>query len=220
VTDTIEYVTQGRPKGSRNRRTKELWDRLEARGDLDPADFLSSIVSNPQEPKEQRIQASGLLMPYKYGRHGSIIPARYLEDDIEVPEFTSVEIAEKFLAYITARVAAKTLELDFADSLTKMTVAWIQSQYAKQGIELKAVAQGTVSHEQVIRIEGGLDQLPGTAIIGMESYPVVDNDILSRPPTNGHALPDPSTLNPSTIDGVHTAEPVTPTDSIKTDGTV
>jgi hypothetical protein len=61
---SIEYVTQGRPKGSRNRRTKEIIDRLQARGDLDPIDFLSTIVTNEEEPKELRVQASNVLLPY------------------------------------------------------------------------------------------------------------------------------------------------------------
>jgi len=58
-----EGQTFGRPRGSRNRRTKEIFDRLEERGDLDPADLLSSIVTNTEELKELRIQAAGMLMP-------------------------------------------------------------------------------------------------------------------------------------------------------------
>src|SRR5215467_14380774 len=40
----------GRRPGSRNKRTAEIFHRLESRGDLDPADLLSSIVTNNQEP--------------------------------------------------------------------------------------------------------------------------------------------------------------------------
>jgi hypothetical protein len=61
----------GRKVGSRNKRTEEIFNRLEARGDLDPADLLSSIVTDQQEPKELRIQAAGLLMPYKYSKMGT-----------------------------------------------------------------------------------------------------------------------------------------------------
>ena len=161
MTDTtIEYVRQGRPPGSRNKRTAKLFNRLEARGDLDPADFLSSIITNPEEPKELRIQAAGLFMPYKYGKHGSIPPARFLEEEIEVPEFTSVDVAEKFLAHITVLLGCNKLELDFASAFRELTVGWIQSQYAKQGIDLKAQAQGAINHEQTIHITGGLPPLP------------------------------------------------------------
>jgi hypothetical protein len=41
-----------------NKRTAEIFNRLENRGDLDPADLLSSIVTSNQEPKELRIQAA------------------------------------------------------------------------------------------------------------------------------------------------------------------
>ena len=60
-------LSPGRRLGSRNKRTAEIFNRLETRGDIDPADLLSSIVTNPQEQQELRIQAAGLLMPYKYG---------------------------------------------------------------------------------------------------------------------------------------------------------
>ena len=57
----------GRRHGSRNKRTAEIFHRLENRGDLDPADLLSSIVTNNEEPKELRIQAAkgleGVQMP-------------------------------------------------------------------------------------------------------------------------------------------------------------
>src|SRR5262252_10930453 len=81
----------GRRPGSRNKRTAEIFHRLESRGDLDPADLLSSIVTNNQEPKELRIQAAGLLMPYKYGKHGSIPPLRYIDEPIQLPEPTTIE---------------------------------------------------------------------------------------------------------------------------------
>jgi hypothetical protein len=193
----VEYVSLGRPKGSRNKRTTEIFNRLEERGDLDPVDFLSSIVTNNNEPKELRIQAAGLVIPYKYSRMGSAPPTRYIEQEIEVPEFTSVDVAEQFLAKITTLLAAGQLDLDFADSLTKTTVGWIQSQYAKQGIDLKAQAQGSGAGEQTIRILGGLEPLPGTNI--------------SMPPReiiNGKSTYDLLEHgNPSSIDGVHTAEP-------------
>jgi|SRR6516164_9866871 hypothetical protein len=76
----------GRRHGSRNKRTAEIFNRLENRGDLDPADLLSSIVTNNQEANELRIQAAGLLMPYKYGKHGSIPPLRYNDEPIQLPE--------------------------------------------------------------------------------------------------------------------------------------
>jgi hypothetical protein len=51
----------GRNKGSRNRRDAELWIKLEARGDKDPAEFLSELVSNEKESQELRAQAANWL---------------------------------------------------------------------------------------------------------------------------------------------------------------
>jgi hypothetical protein len=53
----------GRPVGSRNKRDAELWSRLEARGDLDPAELLSSIVTDTKETKELRAQAANFDTP-------------------------------------------------------------------------------------------------------------------------------------------------------------
>jgi hypothetical protein len=50
-----------------------LRDRLRALGYLDPADFLSSIVTDKREARELRIQAAGLLMPYQYSKLGKTL---------------------------------------------------------------------------------------------------------------------------------------------------
>src|SRR5262252_7800151 len=72
-------LSPGRRHGSRNKRTAEIFNRLENRGDLDPADLLSSIITNNQEPKELRIQAAGLLMPYKYSKCGTAPVQVYID---------------------------------------------------------------------------------------------------------------------------------------------
>jgi hypothetical protein len=202
MTDTgVEYLPLGRPKGSRNKRTAELFQRLEARGDLDPADLLSSIVSNPEEPKELRIQASSVLLPYMHPKWQSTPSPRYPEDQIKIPEFTSLAVAESFLASIPVLVDNGKLDFDFAKLYQEITMGWIQSQYAKQGIDLKAQAQGATDHDTVIRIEGGLPALPGTNVTmpnltnGPDSYEMLDHQ------------------NPSSIDGVHEAVPATLSDS-------
>src|SRR5262249_3740133 len=72
-------LSPGRRLGSRNKRTAEIFHRLENRCDLDPADLLSSIVTNNEEPKELRIQAAGLLMPYKYSKCGTAPVQVYID---------------------------------------------------------------------------------------------------------------------------------------------
>jgi hypothetical protein len=60
----------GRPVGARNRRTQELWDRLEASGRTDPADYLASVVDDEKADAGLRVTAANALMPYKYSKRG------------------------------------------------------------------------------------------------------------------------------------------------------
>jgi hypothetical protein len=90
----------GRPAGSRNKRTEEIWNRLEARGDLDPADVLSEMVSDKTLTKELRATAANYLLPYKYGQRGVIRVARFIPEQIEVPQFQTIQQAEDYLSNI------------------------------------------------------------------------------------------------------------------------
>jgi hypothetical protein len=97
---------RGRPKGSRNKRTEEIFNRLEGRGDLDCANYLSSVVTNTNLPIEQRTTAAGLLMPYKYSKMGAIPPTpepRFFSISIEVPEATTIQQARENLQLISKR---------------------------------------------------------------------------------------------------------------------
>src|SRR5215469_2918417 len=107
-------LSPGRRPGSRNKRTAEIFYRLESRGDLDPADLLSSIVTNNEEPKELRIQAAGLLMPYKYSKCGTAPVQVYIDVPLDTPEFTHLSDAEQFLAKVAALVAHGQLDFQAA----------------------------------------------------------------------------------------------------------
>jgi hypothetical protein len=175
-------LSPGRRYGSRNKRTAEIFNRLENRGDTDPADLLSSIVTNNQEPNELRIQAAGLLMPYKYGKHGSIPSPRYIELEVDVNEFTHVNDAENFLAKIALLVARGHLDIQSGQELSALVKTWIDTQYAKDELQYKINPPET--RDTTIRVEGGLPVLPGCENLIM---PVLDG----KPVTNGHALAAP-----------------------------
>src|SRR5262245_25960745 len=178
-TSGYEYGGIGRPRGSRNKRNEEVWNRLESRGDLDPADLLSSIVTNNEEPKELRIQAAGLLMPYKYSKCGTAPVQVYIDVPLDTPEFTHLSDAEQFLAKVAALVAHGQLDFQAGQNLSALAKNWIDSQYAREELAIKQYNAGSTEHEQTIRIEGGLPALPGTNV----TMPVLDG----RPATNGHA---------------------------------
>ena len=156
----------GRPVGSRNKRTEAIWGKLEARGDLDPADHLSSIVTNPNKSKDLRAAAANYLMPYKYSKRGTSVAPRYVEDAIPVPEFTSVQEAQNFLADIARRSGAGELELQCATDISNLVKNWVLSVTAQDEYQLKLQAQGGGA-DTTIRIQGGLPQLPGSSVIGM-----------------------------------------------------
>src|SRR6516225_1306612 len=83
----------GRPPGSPNKRTNELRLRLKNRGDVDPADFCSSIVSNPNEPTELKLAAANYLLQYFYSKQGGVPPPRNIEREVDVNEFQHVSDA-------------------------------------------------------------------------------------------------------------------------------
>jgi hypothetical protein len=154
----------GRPVGSRNRRTNEIFNRLEARGDLDPADHLSSIVTDPNKPAELRAQAANFLMPYKYSKRGTLQAPRYVEDAIAIPDFTNIQEAQNFLADIARRAGAGELELASANDISNLVKNWVLSVTAQDELQLK-IAKENPQGPQEIRIEGGLPPLPGTNVI-------------------------------------------------------
>src|SRR5262245_9652388 len=162
----------GRRHGSRNKRTEEIFNRLENRGDLDPADLLSTIVTNTEEPKELRIQAAGLLMPYKYGKHGSIPPLRYINEPVQLPEPQTIEQANKNIAYISNLKAQGLIDLDFANSLIADNTTIANNLIAEE--ELKFKISPPETRDPTITVVGGLPALPGTDI--------------TMPVLNGHAV--------------------------------
>ena len=182
-------LSPGRRLGSRNKRTAEIFHRLENRGDLDPADLLSSIVTNNQEPKELRIQAAGLLMPYKYGKHGSIPPLRYIDDPVQLPEPATIEQANKNIAYVSNLKAQGLIDLDFANSLIADNTTIANNLIAEEELKFKLYPPET--RDTTIRIEGGLPQVPGCENLIMPQ--------LNGHATNGHghALAAPTAAVPA-----------------------
>jgi hypothetical protein len=118
-------LSPDRRHGSRNKRTAEIFNRLESRGDLDPADLLSSIVTNTEESQELRIQAAGLLMPYKYSKCGTAPVQVYIDVPLECPEFSHLGDAESFLAKIAALVARGQLDFQAGQNLSTLAKNWI-----------------------------------------------------------------------------------------------
>jgi hypothetical protein len=163
--------------GSRNRRTEAIFQKLEERGDKDPADLLSEIVSNPQEPKELRVQAANYLLPYRYGKCGTLPQARYISEPVDLPRATTLEQANANISFLSELKALGHIDLDFADSLIADNRTIAHNLIAQEELKLKVHAQGG-EREQIIRIEGGLPVMPGLekVIMPRETTPLINGN--------------------------------------------
>jgi hypothetical protein len=151
----------GRPLGSRNKRTQEIIKEIQKLGHKDCLMRLSEIVNN--EPDTSlAISASTALAPYMHGKMGTIPAPRFVDEPIEVPDFQSIDQAKDFLALIAQRAGRGELELQSANDISNLVRNWIEANLAHINTDLKVEAQGT--GDATIRIEGGLPALPGTNI--------------------------------------------------------
>src|SRR5262245_30759269 len=107
----------GRPRGSRNKRNEELWRKLAARGDLDPAEFLSEIVTDTNNSKELRIAAAGQLMPYKYAKATAPAPVVFIEQTLNINRPTNIREARENISYISELKAQGKIDMAWGDSL-------------------------------------------------------------------------------------------------------
>jgi hypothetical protein len=174
---------KGRIPGRPNRRTFELQQRLKERGDVDPADFCSSIVSSDKESTELKLAAANYLLPYLYSKRGAMPPPRYIELEVDVNEFQHVSDAENFLAKIALLVARGHLDIQSGQELSALVKAWIDTQYAKDELQFKI--NPPEQRDTTIRVEGGLPALPGTTI--------------TMPVLNGHAVSEQLLTAPNDV---------------------
>ena len=152
----------GRPVGSRNRRTQEVLNLIQGRGDTDPLDALSEIVTTNKDPNIVAT-AANMLAPYVHSKRGTLSAPRFVPELIEVPSFTSIDQAEDFLNAIATRLGLSEIDSQSALELTTIVRTWIDSRRADQELQLKIASQGGGT-DTTIRIEGGLPPLPGTNI--------------------------------------------------------
>jgi hypothetical protein len=153
---------------------------------LDALETLSTIQNDPNTDPAIRVAAASALAPYCHPKLQSIPTARFVELQLDVPEFTHVSEAESFLAKIAVLVARGHLDILTAQELSGLVKLWIDSQYAKEELQFKIAPPET--RDTKIIVEGGLPTLPGTNI--------------TMPQLNGHtadarALAAPTDVVPS-----------------------
>ena len=200
----------GRPPGRVNKRTQAVLDLIHERGDTDPLVALSDIVTKNQDPSIVA-QAANILAPYVHSKRGTIPAPRFVDEPIEVPQFTTIDQAEDFLALIAQRAGKGELELQSATDICGMVRHWIEAKLAHTATDLKVAAQG--GGDATIHITGGMPDLPGTSIL-------MDTTPFGAPAINGHQGPSiehqPSEAEPDQVQAtipVHgSVEPAQPPD--------
>jgi hypothetical protein len=139
---------------------------------MDALETLSTIQNNPNEDPQIRVAAASSLAPYMHPKLQSTPTPRYVELQIDVPEFTNVSVAEDFLARILSLVAKGHLDIQQGRELAALAKMYIDSQYARDELQFKINPPET--RDTQIHITGGLPALPGTSI--------------TMPVLNGHAV--------------------------------
>jgi hypothetical protein len=97
---------------------------------------------------------------------------RFIDLQLDVPEFERVSDAERFLAKVAVLTARGHLDIQSAQELIGIVKTWIDTQYQRD--ELQHKINPPEQRDQTIVITGGLPQLPGTNI--------------TMPLVNGHAV--------------------------------
>jgi hypothetical protein len=158
----------GRPTGTRNRRDRELIEQLKARGDIDSADFLSSIVTDPSNEKSLRVTAASYLLPYQHAKVQSVPALVFIIEPVELPHSAPTNIYGCIanISHIGSLFRAGTLDLASRDAMAAEQEAIIDG--------FKALGLDDASQDQVIHIKGGLPSLPGTNV--------------TMPQLNGHTV--------------------------------
>ena len=177
---------KGRTPGSRNKRTQEIFDLIKERGDKDPLDFLSEVISSQNHyTPELKVTAANYLTPYLHSKRSVAAPApRYIDAPVQVPEFQSVDQAETFLASLPVLLGRGELDSQTALELSTLTRAWISARHEREELQLKLADHRGVGAQHIV-ISGGLPRMPGHEDLIM---PELNKGQGSELPHNGHTI--------------------------------
>jgi hypothetical protein len=158
----------GRPPGRRNKNDATLREQLKARGDIDSAEFLSSVVTDASNEKPLRVHAAGLLLPYQHAKVMAVPALVLVPEPVELPHPRPISVQQAIdnIAHIGALYRAGTLDLVSRNAMLAEQEVIIDG--------FKVI--GEPDPNPVIRIEGGLPELPGTNII----FPSNGHDVLEH----------------------------------------
>jgi hypothetical protein len=117
------------PGPRRHRHTLEVIREINRRGYQDPLVTLAQLSVESQD-EGMRQNAATSLAPFMHPKMQAVPTPRYLEEPIEVPEFTTVEEATAFIAKIDSLTANRKLDFQSATELVAITKTFIDSKVA------------------------------------------------------------------------------------------
>jgi hypothetical protein len=147
-------------------------EEIKGLGHKDALLVLSTIANDESADIAYRVTAASSLAPFQHPKLASLPTPRYIDEPIQLPEPTTIEQANKNIAYISNLKAQGLIDLDFANSLIADNTTIANNLIAEE--ELKFKISPPSERDQTITIEGGLPALPGTNI--------------TMPVLNGHAV--------------------------------
>jgi hypothetical protein len=177
--------------GPREQYRREIWKQIEGLGHKDVLVTLSTIQNDEKNDVGFRVAAASALAPYVHPKMQSTPTPRFIDLQIDIPEFTHVSEAESFLAKIALLCARGHLDIQSAQELSALVKLWIDSQYQKDELQLKINPPET--RDTTITVVGGLPALPGTTI----TMPQLNGHV-----ADAHALAAPTDVVPAPNDSV------------------
>src|SRR5258705_1296401 len=104
----------GRPIGASNLRSKQNQLMWRSKGYLDPLDFFGQIISDPDQPTENRLAAGNLAVPYLHSKLGAM-PVHpdpvYMEQAVTLPRPTTIRLASDNIALLSAMKAQGKIDI-------------------------------------------------------------------------------------------------------------
>jgi hypothetical protein len=190
---------------------RRVHEEIRGLGHKDVLVTLSTIQNDENNDVGFRVAAASALAPYVHPKYQATPTPRFIELQIDIPEFTHVSDAENFLAKIALLVARGHLDIQSGQELSGLVKTWIDSQYQKDELAYKISPPD--QRDTTITITGGLPQLPGceNLIMPVINGSAVQEQLLSAPKDVVPPDPPPNEFTPGEL-------PDTPPSCLKAQG--
>ena len=156
---------RGRPKGSRDRTPRNVWELLRSRGDKDPLDVLSQFASSEVADPNLRVQAATALAGYQHGKRPAL---RFISDITNMPAPKTIQEAQAYISRLSHLVAAGKLDVDAGLAIKDLLQSYIDSVIGSEvdqrlrALEEMARQQAAHGYGATIVVESSMPRMPGT----------------------------------------------------------